>query len=126
MSSSGEIIVVLIGLMLQILMRRMNGSISPQEIVRRVTAQGNAAGIRLGEVTFRRNPFQFDLFRIGTSSERSTHLLSIRAVQGPDGEHAVVQQPRPLPQPGHEQYHSGRFGRAASHESQHDGKTCLW
>jgi len=49
MSSSGEIIVVLIGLMLQVLMRRMNGSISPQEIVRRVTAQGNAAGIRLGE-----------------------------------------------------------------------------
>jgi hypothetical protein len=58
MSSSGEIIVVLIGLMLQVLMRRMNGSISPQEIVRRVTAQGNAAGIRLGEVTLLRYHFQ--------------------------------------------------------------------
>jgi len=49
-SSSGEVVVALIGLMLQRLMDRMNGIIAPQEIMRRVTAQGNAAGIRLGEV----------------------------------------------------------------------------
>jgi len=50
MSSSGEITVVFIGLMLQILMQKMNGSIAAQDIVRRVTSKGNAAGIRLGEV----------------------------------------------------------------------------
>lgn len=51
MSSSGEVVVVLIGLMLQTLMGHIAGSpITPQDIIRRVTAQGNAAGIRLGEV----------------------------------------------------------------------------
>lgn len=51
MSSSGEVVVVLIGLMLQTLMSHIAGSpITPQDIIRRVTAQGNAAGIRLGEV----------------------------------------------------------------------------
>lgn len=58
MSSSGEVVLVLIGLMLQVLMSHINevssaGSsmITPQDIIRRVTAQGNAAGIRLGEVS---------------------------------------------------------------------------
>lgn len=52
MSSSGEVVVVLIGLMLQTLMGQIAGSpITPQDIIRRVTAQGNAAGIRLGEVS---------------------------------------------------------------------------
>lgn len=50
MSSSGEVAVALVGLMLQQLMDRMNGIITPQDIIRRVTAQGNATGIRLGEV----------------------------------------------------------------------------
>jgi len=55
MSSSGEVVVVLIGLMLQTLMSQVGGSaaaaaITPQDIIHRVTAQGNAAGIRLGEV----------------------------------------------------------------------------
>jgi hypothetical protein len=51
MSSSGEVVVVLIGLMLQELLSHMGGSaITPQDIIRRVTAQGNAFGIRLGEV----------------------------------------------------------------------------
>lgn len=49
-SSSGEVVVSLIGLMLQLLMDRMNGIIAPQEIMRRVTTQGNASGIRLSEV----------------------------------------------------------------------------
>ena len=50
MSSSGEVAVALVGLMLQLLMDRMNNIITPQDIIRRVTAQGNATGIRLGEV----------------------------------------------------------------------------
>jgi hypothetical protein len=52
MSSSGEVVVVLIGLMLQTLMGQIaaGSPITPQDIIRRVTAQGNAAGIRLGEV----------------------------------------------------------------------------
>lgn len=67
MSSSGEVLLVLIGLMLQTLMNHTLSStstaapaaavaaaaITPQDIIRRVTAQGNAAGIRLGEVRAR-------------------------------------------------------------------------
>lgn len=52
-SSSGEVAVVLIGLMLQALLEHMSHSsapVTPQDVIRRVTAQGNAAGIRLGEV----------------------------------------------------------------------------
>ena len=81
-SSSGEVVLTLIGLMLQTLMNhtstagsgssgssssstnstnnhskstnpgshRPTAAITPQDIIRRVTAQGNAAGIRLGEV----------------------------------------------------------------------------
>lgn len=54
MSSSGEVVVVLIGLMLQTLMGQIaaGSPITPQDIIRRVTAQGNAAGIRLGEVLY--------------------------------------------------------------------------
>ena len=53
-SSSGEVVVVLIGLMLQALLAQIGNFslVTPQEIIRRVTAQGNAAGIRLGEVSF--------------------------------------------------------------------------
>jgi hypothetical protein len=53
MSSSGEVVVVLIGLMLQALLEHMShasAQVTPQDVIRRVTAQGNAAGIRLGEV----------------------------------------------------------------------------
>lgn len=75
MSSSGEIVIVLIGLLLQALMNRMKGGgggggaaggaggsltnaegstcravvISPQDIIRRVTTQSHAVGVRLGE-----------------------------------------------------------------------------
>lgn len=49
MSSSGEIVIVLIGLMLQALMNNMKGVVTPQEIIRRVTAQSSASGVRLGE-----------------------------------------------------------------------------
>jgi hypothetical protein len=45
----------MIGLMLQALLGHMSAAsaqVTPQEIIRRVTAQGNAAGIRLGEVWF--------------------------------------------------------------------------
>ncbi len=49
LSSSGEIVIVLIGLMLQALMGKMKGVIAPQDIIRRVTTQSSAAGVRLGE-----------------------------------------------------------------------------
>jgi len=49
LSSSGEIVIVLVGLMLQTLMAKMKGVIAPQDIIRRVTTQGSAAGVRLGE-----------------------------------------------------------------------------
>jgi hypothetical protein len=55
MSSSGEVVVVLIGLMLQALLEHMShasAQVTPQDVIRRVTAQGNAAGIRLGEVRY--------------------------------------------------------------------------
>jgi hypothetical protein len=48
------VIVVIIGLMLQALLGHMSAAsaqVTPQEVIRRVTAQGNAAGIRLGEVS---------------------------------------------------------------------------
>lgn len=53
-SSSGEIIVVLIGQSLQALMAKMKGgssspSVAPQDIIRRITWHGSAAGIRLNE-----------------------------------------------------------------------------
>lgn len=51
-SSSGEITIILIGLMLQTLMTRMKGMnfITPVDIIRRVTAtEMNSSGIRLGE-----------------------------------------------------------------------------
>ena len=53
MSSSSEIVVVLIGLMVQTCMTKMKGAITPQEIIRRVTSQGNAAGARLSEFKVR-------------------------------------------------------------------------
>lgn len=52
MSSSGEIIIVLIGLALQTLMAGMkatSAAITSQDIIQRITQQGNAAGIRLSE-----------------------------------------------------------------------------
>ena len=51
LSSSGEVVIVVIGLLLQLLMSRMQqgSTIMPQDIIRRVTAQGHAAGMRLGE-----------------------------------------------------------------------------
>ncbi len=64
-SSSGEVVIVLVGLLLQALMTRMKGGgnvhssedgapgagvvIAPQDIIRRVTTQSHAAGVRLGE-----------------------------------------------------------------------------
>ena len=58
-SSSGEVVVSLIGLMLQLLMDHMNGIIAPQEIMRRVTTQGNSSGIRLSEVRSNYLSFSF-------------------------------------------------------------------
>lgn len=50
-SSSGEIVIVLIGLLLQTLMVKMKagGVVAPQDIIRRVTTTSHAAGVRLGE-----------------------------------------------------------------------------
>jgi cell division protein ZapA (FtsZ GTPase activity inhibitor) len=51
MSSSSEIVLVLIGLMVQLCMTKMKGFISAQDIIRRVvTSQSSAAaGTKLGE-----------------------------------------------------------------------------
>jgi hypothetical protein len=51
-SSSGEIVVALIGQSLQALMAKMKGgscTVTPQDIIRRITRHGHAAGIRLSE-----------------------------------------------------------------------------
>lgn len=115
MSSSGEVVVVLIGLMLQTLMSQMGGSaITPQDVIRRVTAQGNAAGIRLGEV------FSCAVNMLLCVFLRYLFVL-VTSVQRNDGEHAECEQPGVVFEQTDDGHHScGSFVFAAT-EAQHVG-----